>query len=177
MSHIFAFGSEPTGSERSSSLGGSFLVSTSVFPEKADYVALGHIHKPQILPNTNGKIRYSGSPIHYNRSEINIAKKFFVIDFENDVSITDVEIPVFKPIEVWKVDSIEDAIKKCEENKGKDSWVYLEVKTDRYIKEEEIKKMKSFKKDILEIRPIIKEIEDKMKLEKLSELSFSPLPP
>ena len=172
MSHIFAFGSEPTGSERSSSLGGSFLVSTSVFPEKADYVALGHIHKPQILPNTNGKIRYSGSPIHYNRSEINIAKKFFVIDFENDVSITDVEIPVFKPIEVWKVDSIEDAIKKCEENKGKDSWVYLEVKTDRYIKEEEIKKMKSFKKDILEIRPIIKEIEDKMELEKLSELSF-----
>lgn len=172
MSHIFAFRSEPTGSERSSSLGGSFLVSTDVFPKKADYVALGHIHKPQILPNTDKKIRYSGSPIHYNKSEINIDKKFYVIDFFEEMIISEVDIPIFKPIVIWKTKSIEDAIKICEENEGVESWVYLEIETDRFIKEEEIKKMKSFKKDILEIRPIIKEIESEFELENIKELSF-----
>lgn len=172
VSHIFAFGSEPTGSERSSSLGGSFLVSTDVFPKKADYVALGHIHKPQILPKTDGKIRYSGSPIHYNKSEINIDKKFYVIDFEEEMKISEVDIPVFKPIEVWKTSSIDEAIEKCKENKGEKSWVYLEVETDRYIKEDEIKKMKSYKKDILEIRPIIKSLENQVETERIAELSF-----
>lgn len=172
VSHIFAFGSEAGGSERSSSLGGSFLVSNDVFPKKVDYVALGHIHKPQILPNTEGKIRYSGSPIHYNKSEINFGKKFFVVDFDEEMKISEVEIPIFKPIEIWKTYSIEEAIEKCKEHKGEKSWIYLEIETDRFIKDDEIKKMKSYKKDILEIRPIIKSLENDAEIEKITELSF-----
>lgn len=174
ISHIFAFGSEPTGSERTVSLGGSYLVSTDVFPKNADYIALGHIHKPQILPKTEGKIRYSGSPIHYNKSEINIQKKFFVIDIDENKKIEymDVNIPVFKPIYIWKANSIEEAIDMCEENKDLNAWVYLEIKTDRYIREDEMKKMKSFKKDILEIVPIIERIEDELSDISLNELSF-----
>ena len=38
--------------------------------------------------------------------------------------------------------------------------MYLEVETDRYIKEDEIKSMKDLKKDILEITPKVKGIED-----------------
>ena len=62
---------------------------------------------------------------------------------------------MYKPIEVWKCKSIEEAIDKCEENKEENCWVYLEITTDRYIREDEIKKMKSTKKDILEIVPKI----------------------
>ncbi|MDU3722022.1 MAG: exonuclease SbcCD subunit D C-terminal domain-containing protein, partial [Clostridium celatum] len=47
----------------------------------------------------------------------------------------------------------DEAIEKCEENKERECWVYLEIKTDRYIREDEIKRMKDLKKDILEILP------------------------
>ena len=73
-------GSEEGGSERSIQLGGSYIVNGSCFPKEAQYIALGHVHKPQIVPGTNKKARYSGSPLHYNKKEINITKKCFIID-------------------------------------------------------------------------------------------------
>ena len=42
-----------------------------------------------------------------------------------------------------------------EERKDENSFVYLEIKTDRVISNEEIRIIKSNKKDIIEIRPIL----------------------
>ena len=67
---------------------------------------------------------------------------------------------MYKPIEIWKCESIDDAIERCEENKDRNCWVYLEIKCDRYIREDEIKKMKEIKKDILEIIPKLQSSED-----------------
>ena len=52
VSHLFAMKSEEGGSERSIQLGGSYIVDGSCFPKEAQYIALGHVHKPQIVPNT-----------------------------------------------------------------------------------------------------------------------------
>lgn len=156
VSHLFSMGSEESGSERSIQLGGSYIVSGDVFPKEAQYIALGHVHKPQIVPKTNKRARYSGSPIHYNKKEINYDKKCFIVDLEpNKEAVVNERIfSVYKPIEIWKCNSIEEAINKCEENKGKESYVYLEIKTDRYIHEDEIKQMKLLKDDIIEVLPI-----------------------
>ncbi|MDO4711358.1 MAG: exonuclease SbcCD subunit D [Peptostreptococcaceae bacterium] len=174
VSHLFAFGADPAGSERVSSLGGTFQVGTDLLPQKAHYTALGHIHKPQILPNTDKRMRYSGSPIHYSISEIAFDKKFFVIDIDENrhVTIREEAIPIFKPIELWKADSIDEAIEKCRDHQGEESWVYIEVKTDRPIREDEIKMMKSFKKDILEIRPMLNGRDRKIDAQRIAELSF-----
>ena len=175
VSHLFAMGSEEAGSERSVQLGGSFIVDGGCFPEKAQYVALGHIHKPQLVPGTNKKARYAGSPIHYSKKEIKFNKKAFIIDIKanEECTVKEVDIKVYKPIEVWKCDNIEQAIDMCEENKDKDCWVYLEINTDRYLREDEIKIMKSAKKDILEISPIIKgENIEEIDLNSFSEKSF-----
>lgn len=162
VSHIFAMGSEEAGSERSIQLGGSYIVDGSCFPKEAQYIALGHVHKPQIVPGTNKKARYCGSPLHYNKKEISFKKKCFIVDVKpkEECKIEEVEFKVYKPIEIWKCKSIEDAISKCEENKDRDCWVYLEVETDRYIKEDEIKAMKDLKNDILEIIPKVKGMDD-----------------
>lgn len=162
VSHLFAMGSEEGGSERSIQLGGSYIVNGSCFPKEAQYIALGHVHKPQIVPGTNKKARYSGSPLHYNKKEINITKKCFIIDVKanEECVVNEIELKVYKPIEVWKCESISDAIDKCEENKDRNCWVYLEVKCDRYIREDEIKKMKGIKKDILEIIPKLQSDEE-----------------
>ncbi len=161
VSHLFAMGSEEAGSERNAQLGGSIIVDGSCFPEKAQYIALGHIHKPQIVPGTNKKARYAGSPIHYNKKEISFKKKCYVLDVHvgQECSIDELEFKIYKPIEIWKCESIEKAIDMCEENKDKDCWVYLEITTDRYLREDEIKTMKVLKKDILEITPKISGVE------------------
>lgn len=175
VSHLFAMGSEEGGSERSIQLGGSFIVDGSCFPKDAQYIALGHVHKPQIVQGTNKRARYAGSPIHYNKKEINFKKKCFIIDVKasEQCKIEEVEFKVYKPIEVWKCKSIEEAIDKCTANSEENCWVYLEIETDRYIREDEIKLMKSSKKDILEIMPkIIGEDNVEIEINSFSEKSF-----
>ena len=174
VSHLFAMGSEEGGSERSIQLGGSYIVNGSCFPKEAQYIALGHVHKPQIVPGTNKKARYSGSPLHYNKKEINITKKCFIIDVKanEECVVNEIELKIYKPIEIWKCESISDAIDKCEENKDRNCWVYLEVKCDRYIREDEIKKMKGIKKDILEIIPKLQSDEENESAVTIQEKSF-----
>lgn len=175
VSHLFTTGAEEAGSERSIQLGGSFIVDSSCFPEKAQYVALGHIHKAFVVPGTNKKARYSGSPLHYSKKEINSEKSCSIIDVKakKDAVITMQKFKVYKPIEIWKCTSIEDAINKCKDNSERNCWVYLEVSTDRYITEEEIKKMKSLKKDLLEIIPVITNVESETSnLSNLMDKSF-----
>ena len=157
VSHLFTIGSQEGGSERNVQLGGSFIVDGSCFPEKAQYVALGHIHKPQIVPGTNGIVRYSGSPLQYNKKQINFKKKCFIVDVKpcEQCSVEEIEFKIYKPIEIWKCKSVEEAIKKCKINKDRNCFVYIEIMTDTYIGEEAIKLMKTNKKDIIEIVPKI----------------------
>jgi len=101
VSHLFAMGSEESGSERSIQLGGSYIVNGSCFPKEAQYIALGHVHKPQMVPGTDKRARYSGSPLHYNKKEINFQKKCFIVDVKagEESNIEEVDIKVYKPIE------------------------------------------------------------------------------
>lgn len=155
ISHLFAMDSEESGSERSIQLGGSYIVSGDCFPEEAQYIALGHVHKPQIVPGTQARARYSGSPLQYNKKEIHFIKKCLVVEVKvgQAAKVEEIDLPVYKPIEVWKCESIEAAMTRCEAEKDRECYVYLEIETDRYIREDEIKIMKTSKADILEIQP------------------------
>lgn len=62
VSHAYITSAELSDSDRAAQVGQASSVSKDVF-EGFDYVALGHIHKPQAITET---IRYSGSPIKYS---------------------------------------------------------------------------------------------------------------
>ena len=68
MSHAHMQGGEISDSERSI-IGNEEALSTLLFDDIVDYVALGHLHKPQKVGQDH--IRYSGSPIPLSFSEIN----------------------------------------------------------------------------------------------------------
>ena len=158
VSHLFVMDSLEEGSERSIQLGGSYLADPDIFPKLADYVALGHIHRPQSVPG-HPNIRYSGSPIEYRKGEERYQKQVLCVDIRKGepVKVEPIELKQYKPIEVWRCTSISEAIMVCEENRDKNCWVYLEIETERAILEDEIKKMKQTKKDILEIHPVLRE--------------------
>lgn len=175
-SHLFTMGVEQSDSERE--LGGSYIVSSDCFPKNAQYIALGHIHKPQIVPKTDGKARYSGSPIHYNRKEIIYKKQCILVEVSanTEAEITEIPLQVYKPIEVWKCGSVDEAFEMCREKCDENSFVYLEIETDRVITDTEIKEMKKNKKDIISIIPKFNgdELGENLDMQR-EELSFSEL--
>ena len=65
LSHLFVAGGKVSESERDIDLGGARAVPVSLF-EGFDYVALGHLHKPQKI---GGNVRYCGSLLQYSFDE------------------------------------------------------------------------------------------------------------
>lgn len=160
--HLFVEKSVEAGSERSIALGGSYLLPGALLPEKAQYIALGHVHKTQIVPETSHRAYYSGAPLVYHKGELNARtgdmppKNCMMVEVEagKEAKVETVPIPVYKPIELWRCESIEEAIRSCEAHQGEDSYVYLEVQTDSYIKEDQMKEMRRWKEDILAVTPV-----------------------
>ncbi|MCX4096088.1 exonuclease SbcCD subunit D [Nocardia sp. alder85J] len=76
LAHAFVVGGEATGSERSISVGGVETVPQTAF-DGIDYVALGHLHSPQVLSES---VRYSGSPLPYSFGERSHRKSVWVLE-------------------------------------------------------------------------------------------------
>lgn len=87
-----------TGSDRSDSeevsVGGTDDVSLSVFDD-FDYVALGHLHRPQNC--TTERVRYCGTPLKYSFSEAKDLKSITVVDLPKKGSLSIKTIPL-KPL-------------------------------------------------------------------------------
>jgi len=75
LSHSLIVNAEISESDRSARVGFATAVSKDVFRD-FDYVALGHIHKPQMI---DGHIRYSGSPLPYSFGSEETQKKGAVL--------------------------------------------------------------------------------------------------
>lgn len=63
-----------------------------------DYVALGHIHRPQKIKRDT--IRYSGTPLKYSFSEVNDKKSVVIIDTDD---IENIELLELKPLRNMQV--------------------------------------------------------------------------
>ena len=80
MSHAHMQGGETSDSERPIIIGNEEALSTALFDDVIDYVALGHLHKPQKVQHSH--IRYSGSPIPLSFSEINYKHQVVEVKIE-----------------------------------------------------------------------------------------------
>lgn len=90
LCHQFITGCETSDSEEQA-VGGLDNIDASVF-DTFDYVALGHIHKPQrVLRDT---LRYAGSPLKYSFSEAGHRKSAAVLDLgpKGDIAVRTVPL-------------------------------------------------------------------------------------
>ena len=95
LSHQFVSGASISGAEESN-VGGLDCVSADAFAG-IDYVALGHIHKPQSI---NKHVRYSGSPLKYSIAEVDHQKSITIVELKEKGNISITEIPV-TPVNDW----------------------------------------------------------------------------
>lgn len=158
MAHIFLRGGLTSSSEQAISVGGSLHLTMDILP-KCDYIALGHLHRNQQLFEEQFAY-YSGSPIAYSFSEYNHKKYVNIIgiNFENNIkniNITKHQLKTYIPLEIWQVDSIEEAILMCENNKDSNSYIELRIKTNEVLTKSIYTTLRSLKKNIVSITPYI----------------------
>ncbi|MBU2883586.1 exonuclease subunit SbcD [Psychrosphaera sp. B3R10] len=105
----------------------------------ADYIALGHIHKPM---SVSGKehIRYCGSPIPLSFDELNHKKQVIMVEFEG-ANVKDIE-PLYIPRSqaMYRIEgsltSIEHQLQNIAvelSSTDNTAWVEVEVSTDDYL--------------------------------------------
>lgn len=157
IGHIFLRGGLTSMSEQAISVGGSLQLSSIIMP-KADYIALGHLHRSQEI-NGETLSYYSGSPIAYSFSEHNHVKSVNLcsIDFINNEKVIDIKkIPLSKyiPLEIWNVLSKEEALSLCEENKDSNSYIDLRIKTNEVLPKSFFNELRSLKNNIVFISTV-----------------------
>lgn len=79
VAHLFAFGAQTSGSERPIHVAQPFAIPPARFPSSAQYVALGHLHRPQevICPT---RCFYAGSPLQLDFGERDQQKSVVILD-------------------------------------------------------------------------------------------------
>ena len=92
--HLYAAGGEAReGAERDVHIGGLGLVGAEHFPLAFDYVALGHLHRPQVVGGRQ-HIRYSGSPVPLSFTEADDRQQVLLLEFKGAGAPTITALPV-----------------------------------------------------------------------------------
>lgn len=129
MGHLFTAGASTSSSERDIQVGNLGAFPVSQFPDRFDYVALGHIHKPQ---QPGEKVWYSGSPIALSFSEYRDEKRVLVYDTATR-EVASITLPVFR-----QLIRVTGSVGSCKErlanmavaNKQLETWVEVEVRVN-----------------------------------------------
>lgn len=130
--HCFAAGGKAGESDISArtaeSVGGADLVPISAFAG-FDYVALGHLHRPQTIAKSGTVIRYSGTPMPYSFGEAAQNKTVSVFDTDSK-TFTEIEVP--QPYRLRTIEgAYEEILEKSENDPDRDCFVRIKV-TDKY---------------------------------------------
>lgn len=131
IGHAFVAGSkdpEVSDSERGIMIGGSEQVPADVL-DGFDYVALGHLHRPQQVTE---RIRYSGSPLYLSFSEVGAEKSVSVVDLKADGNFNLETIPVPSAFRVVRLSgTLEDLLENEDYAQYEADWLEIELTDDR----------------------------------------------
>lgn len=135
--HLFAAGASTSESEKEIHVGNLGQISVDQFPDGFDYIALGHIHRPQRINKTDW-IRYPGSPIPLSFSETDDRKIVIILDFDAGKlhNLQEKEIPVYRKLLRIKgtLDTVKERLQVVEDHASPfPAWIEVQVETDDYI--------------------------------------------
>jgi len=135
--HLTTVGASASESVREIYVGSLEAFPTSAFPA-ADYIALGHIHRPQKVGGLE-HIRYCGSPIALSFDEARQAKEVLLVDLDESGlrAVTPLAVPCFQPLQslAGDLDSLPAALAEAASlgTSERPVWVEVLVRSDDYL--------------------------------------------
>ena len=137
-------------------VGGAQEIFSSNIPEQMQYVALGHLHRKQIVDNEPCPIIYSGSPLSYSFAETEQNK--YVISVQiicgQKAIVKEIALTKGKKLLRHKAESIADAIEWLKSNQ--ESLVELTIVSNTYLSAKDRKQLVNTHNGIINIIPEIK---------------------
>ncbi len=144
--------------ERSINVGGAGAVFTDCFPLQLQYVALGHLHRQQVIDTLPCPIVYSGSPLAYSFNEDNQEKYVMVIEAKptQTVDYQRIKLTKNKKLLRGRFEDIDEAVAWLSESP--DDLVQLTIVSDTYLNPLVTQRLRGAHKGIVEIRPEIHDV-------------------
>jgi exonuclease SbcD len=143
-------------------VGGAQAIFTENFPEQVHYIALGHLHRYQVVDKKPAPAIYSSSPLAYSFSEANQTKYVVIVEAKAG------ELAGYRPVELTKgkklrrksFQSIDEAISWLREHEK--DLIELTIVSDNYLEATDKKRLMEAHSGIIQIIPQIKkaEVED-----------------
>ena len=134
--HLYAAGANSSESEKDIHIGNLGQVTGDQFPAEFNYIALGHLHRPQKV-NKMDHVRYSGSPIPLSFSENDDHKQVVIVEFtDNGIKLEEHEVPCCrKLIRIsGNLDSVRSQILTLADDGLKyPAWIELKIETNGFI--------------------------------------------
>ena len=138
MGHLYAKDAVASDKQDNIYVGNRENMEAGQFPEQFDYVALGHIHRPQTIGGL-AHIRYSGSLIPLSFSETKDDKSAYLLEFEGREikAIQALAVPTFR-----RLKTVQGSLEKVQESLDRFAakpdreltpWVEVIVEADEYI--------------------------------------------
>jgi DNA repair protein SbcD/Mre11 len=121
--HLFVSGSALGGGERTLTVGQIYGVTPQAMPQ-VQYVALGHVHRPQKVPGSAVPARYSGSLLQLDFGEREQKKSITIVDLVPGKPVEVRDIPISSGRKLCDVEGTMDALAAFENTKDS---AYLRV--------------------------------------------------
>jgi exonuclease SbcD len=139
MTHLFVMkkgGEKPEEYEDEKTVlmvGGAQEIYSENFPKNLQYVALGHIHRPQVIDKQHYPVVYSGSPLAYSMAEAGQEKSIILLEVEPNQApqYQKIALTAGKKLVRKSFDDIEKAAIWLKENPH--TIVELTIVTDTYL--------------------------------------------
>lgn len=121
VAHAFVLGSSESESERPLSVGGTGAVGASLF-DGFDYVALGHLHRPQQAGSD--RIHYAGSLLKYSFAEADHSKSINLVELDatGQCTVTRIALAPRRDLRILE-DTLEAIVAAAAADPGREDYV------------------------------------------------------
>lgn len=122
-------------------VGGAQAIYSENIPEQIQYVALGHLHRYQIIDDKPCPIVYCSSPLSYSFAEAEQQKFVVLLDIEPAEPVQYSKIPLTKgkKLQRKRFENIDEAVNWLQANA--ESLIELTIVTDEYMRSEDRKRL------------------------------------
>lgn len=157
VSHLYVCGGIESDSEQQIQVGGVYAVDPLIFPTNAQYIALGHLHRPQYVGGTPAPCRYAGSPLAYSFSETGYAKSVTIIEAlpGKPANIREVHLSAGRPLVRWRATGgLAELRQWVAEGRDRDAWIEVELEIAKALALDEIQELRAMHPGFVTIRPV-----------------------